>query len=181
MLMKLPGNNYVLIRRFLKIWEGLVAPAWIGDARERHLSRILNSILLVLLGWGIIVEIQYSLAGRPSGEWLILIMLATLGLAYYLNRMGHFRSAALLTLGLFTSATFASALIQHWSGGGNLTVLYYLIIAIVMSELFFSIQGYVITVALILAGVFGISLLNSNVVTIFTFLFVLCALIGFSS
>lgn len=179
--MKLPGNNYVLIRRFLKIWDGLVAPAWIGDARERHLSRILNSILLVLLGWGIIVEIQYRLGSGPSSEWLILIMLATLGLAYYLNRLGHFQVATLLTLGLFTSATFASALIQHWSGAGNLTVLYYLIIAILMSELFFSIQGYVMMVALILAGVFGISLLNSSAGNIFTFLFVLCALIGFSS
>ena len=38
-----------------------------------------------------------------------------------------------------------------------------------------------ITVALILAGVFGISLLNSSTGNIFTFLFVLCALIGFSS
>ena len=135
--MKLSGNKYALIRRFSKIWEGLVAPAWIGDARERHLSRILNSILLVLLGWGIIVEIQYRLGSEPSSEWLILIILATLGLAYYLNRKGHYQVATLLTLGLFTSATFASALIQHWSGSGNLTILYYLIIAILMSESIF--------------------------------------------
>ncbi len=179
--MKLPGNSNVLIRGFSRIWEGLITPAWIGDARERHLSRILNSILLVLLGWGIIVEIQYRLRGGPSSDTLILIMLATLGLAYYLNRMGHFQSATLLTLGLFTSATFASALTQHLSGAGNLSVLYYLIIAILMSELFLSMAGYVITVVLILAGVFGISLLNSNVGNIFIFLFIFCALIGFSN
>jgi diguanylate cyclase (GGDEF)-like protein len=179
--MKLPGNNFVLMRGFLKIWEGLVAPAWIGDARERHLSRILNSILLVLLGWGIIFEIYYWLRGGSSSAALILIMLASLGMAFYLNRMGHFRSATLLTLGLFTLATFASALIQHLSGEGNLSVLYYLIVAILMSELFFSLQGYGITVVLILAGVFGISLLNSNADNIFMFLLVLCALIGFSN
>lgn len=108
-------------------------------------------------------------------------MLAILGLAYYLNRMGHFRSATLLTLGLFSLAAFASAWIQHWSGMGNLSVLYYLIITILMSELFLSIQGYLMTVALILAGVFGLSLLNSNAGNIFIFLFILCALIGFSS
>jgi diguanylate cyclase (GGDEF)-like protein len=179
--MKLPGNNDVLIRRFLKIWEGLVAPAWIGDARERHLSRILNSILLVLLGWGIIVEIQYRLGSGPSNELFILIMLGTVGLAYYLNRMGHFRSAILLTLGLLTLATFVSALTQYLSGVDNFSVLYYLLVAILMSELFFSIQGYVVTVVLILAGVFGISLLNSSAGNIFIFLFVFCALIGFSS
>jgi len=78
-------------------------------------------------------------------------------------------------------ATFASALIQHLSGEGNLSVLYYLIVAILMSELFFSLQGYGITVVLILAGVFGISLLNSNADNIFMFLLVLCALIGFSN
>ena len=118
--MKLPGNSDVLIRGFLKIWEELVAPAWIGDARERHLSRILNSILVVLLSWGIIVEIQNSLGGGSSSDALRLIMLVNLGAAYYLNRMGHFRSATLLTLGLFIFATFASALTQHLSGAGNL-------------------------------------------------------------
>ena len=179
--MKPSGNSDALIRQFSRVWEGLVAPAWIGDARERHLSRILNSILLVLLGWGIIVEIQYRLTVGASSDTLVLIMLATLGLAYYLNRMGHFRSATLLTLGLFTSATFASALTQHLSGAGNLSVLYYLIIAILMSELFLSPEGYLITVVLILAGVFGISLLNANVSNVFLFLFIFCALIGFSN
>src|SRR5918996_255724 len=118
--MRLFQNSSILLRWFLKIWEGLVAPAWIGDAKERHLSRILNSILLVLLGWGMIVEIQYRLGGGPPSDTRILIMLTTLGFAYYLNRIGHFRFATLLTLGLFTAATFASALFQHWSGSSNL-------------------------------------------------------------
>jgi diguanylate cyclase (GGDEF)-like protein len=179
--MRLFQNSSLLLRWFLKIWEGLVAPAWIGDARERHLSRILNSILLFLLGWGIIVEIQYRLGGRPSSNTLILIMLITLGFAYYLNRMGHFRFATLLTLGLFTSAMFISALIEHWSASGDLSVLYYLIVAILMGELFFSMKGYLVTVGLILAGLLGISLLNSNAGNIFLFLLGFSALVGFSS
>ena len=89
--MKLPGNNFVLMRGFLKIWEGLVAPAWIGDARERHLSRILNSILLVLLGWGIIFEIYYWLRGGSSSAALILIMLA-IGDGILSESNGAFRS-----------------------------------------------------------------------------------------
>jgi len=47
-----------MIHGLAKVWKGLVEPAWIGDARERHLSRILNVILLILISWGIIVEIQ---------------------------------------------------------------------------------------------------------------------------
>lgn len=179
--MKLFQNRAILPGWFLGIWEGLVAPAWIGDSRERHLSRILNHILLFLLGWGIVVEVQYRLGGGPASDALIGAILGTLGLAYYLNRLGHFRLAAFFTLSLFIVATFASALNQHWSGAGNLSILYYLIIAVLMSELFFSMKGYLITVALILAGLFGISLLNSSAGDIFLFLSVFCVLVGFSS
>lgn len=49
-----------MIRWFNKIWEGLIEPAWIRDARECHLSRVLNVILLIFLAWGILFEIVDS-------------------------------------------------------------------------------------------------------------------------
>jgi diguanylate cyclase (GGDEF)-like protein len=173
----------MIIRWFTKIWEGLVEPARIGDAREHHLSRILNVILLTLLTWGITFEIQYRVDNRVSGpgEILTLIMIGILALAYYLNRHENFSSAIILTLGLFITATLASAFLQHSRGDNDVSILYYLIIAILMSELFFSMRGYLITAAITLAGVFGISLLNQSAESIFVFLFVFCALIGFSS
>ena len=181
--MKLPGNNDVLIRRFLKIWEGLVAPAQMKYVKERHLSRVLNIGLLLLLIWGIATEIQSRLDNRPfsAGDALVLIMLATLGLAYYLNRTGHFRLATILTIGLFISGTLVSAVTQQMNGTSDLSVLYYLIIAILVSELFLSLQGYFIVALIILTGVFGISLLNSNAGNIFAFVFIFSALVGFFS
>jgi diguanylate cyclase (GGDEF)-like protein len=179
--MKLFQNSPQLLRGTLKTWDGLVAPAWTGDARERHLSRLLNSILLVLLAWGLIVEIQDRLGGRSSSNTLVLIMLVPLGLAYLLNRAGYFRLATFLTLGFFTVATFAAALIQVGRQSGGLSVLYYLIIPVLMSDLFFSLKGYLFTTAIILAGVFGMTILGANVGNILIFLFVFCALIGFSS
>ena len=172
-----------MIRRFAKIREGLIEPAWIGDARERHLSRILNIILLIMLFWGAIFEIQHWFGDRPSvtTDVFVLSMLSVLVLAYLLNRQGYFLFATILTVGLFVSATFLSVIMQLSRGDNNVSLLYYLIMAILVSELFFSMRGYLITAALILAGVFGVSRLEPGAEDIFVFLFVFCALIGFSS
>jgi diguanylate cyclase (GGDEF)-like protein len=170
-------------RRFKKIWEGLIEPALIGDARERHLSRVLNGILLLLLIWGVAFEIQYRLSSSPPNivDMFGFGMVAILAVAFHLNRRGEFIAARILTLAVFITAILTLALIQHWGGTGNLFVLYSLIIAILMSELFFSMRGYLVSATVILTGVFGIALLNPAAESIFVFLFIFCALIGFSS
>lgn len=170
-------------RPFTKLWEGFVAPVSSGDTKERHLARTLNIILLLLLVWGIGFEIQSTLSRKfPSpGDLFVLIMVGILALAYILNRRGQFRAATILTLGLFIASTFAFALVQHFTGTNNFAVLYYLIVAILMSELFFSMRGYLITVTMIMVGLLGISLLHPGAQAIFVFLFIFCALIGFSS
>ena len=171
------------IRRITAIWEGLVEPVWAGDARDRYPSRILNIILLLLLLWGFVFEIQYR-ANRHrlgSGDILVLTLVGLLFLTYSLNRRGQFSAAVLLTLGLFVTFTFVAALFQHWSGSASLPVLYYLVLPMLMSERFFSIWGYLIFAALVLAGVLGLWLLNPAAGPIFAFLFLFCMLIGFSS
>src|SRR6266498_4683013 len=181
--MKYPENSPSIIRWFKRVWEALVEPAWIGDARERHRSRILNIILLIFLTWGGVFEIQSQVDNQVSnpGGTLALLMIAFLALAYYLNRQGHFSAALLLTLGLFITSTFASVLKQGFRDNDNLSVLYYLIIAILISDLFFSLQGYLITAAITLGGVLGISLLNPNAGPILAFLLIFCTLVGFTS
>ncbi|HSB00771.1 MAG TPA: diguanylate cyclase [Anaerolineales bacterium] len=181
--MKFLRDGLSVLHWFKKVGDRFIEPAWIGDARERQLSRILNVILLILLVWGILFEIQPKADKRlfTAGDTLGLIMIGLLALAYILNRRGQFSAATLLTLGMLIASTFVSALMQNLRGANTLSVLYYLIIAIVLSELFFSMWGYVISAAVILAGVFIISLLNSSAGTIFLFLLVFCALLGFSS
>jgi hypothetical protein len=39
----------MIMRRLTAIWDGLIEPAWTGDAGDRQPSRILNIILLLLL------------------------------------------------------------------------------------------------------------------------------------
>jgi diguanylate cyclase (GGDEF)-like protein len=176
-------NDFMTMRQFTRIWEGLVEPAWIGDPKERHLSRILNAILLLLLVWGITFEIQYRSGNRPfgTGDVVTLTGIGILFLAYFLNRSGYFSLASLLTHALFIISTFAFTLALYQRGATHFSVLYYLIIPILMSELFFSMRGYLISTAVILAGVLGFCVLIPSAGTTFIFLFVFCTLIGFSS
>ncbi len=169
--MKFFDNDLSVIHWFKKVGEGLIEPAWIGNARERHLSRILNIILLILLAWGIVFEVQSRLDSRLSTteDALGLVIIGTLALTYYLNRRGYFSAAAFLMLGLFIIFPFTLVLLQHSSNRNNPSVLYYLMIAILMSELFFSMRGYLVTVAIVLVEVFGISLLDVNTEEIFLF------------
>jgi diguanylate cyclase (GGDEF)-like protein len=171
------------LRRITAIWEGLVEPALTGDARTSHPSRVLNIILLLLLLWAVVFEIQYRAENpRPgSADILVLALVGLLFWAYSLNRQGQFSAAVLLTLGLFVTFTFISALLQHWLGSTSLGVMYYLVIPILISERFFSMRGYLIATGLILTGVLALSLLNPAAGAIFVFMFIFCALIGFSS
>src|SRR6266498_2669294 len=168
---------------FTKFWKGLVNSASSRDTRDHHLSRTLNIILLLLLAWGIGFEIQYRINYKAFSiaDSVVLTIVGILVLAYSLNRRGQFRAATLVTLSLFITSTFAFAFLQYLRGSNNFSVLYYLIIAVLMSELFFSMRGYLITVTMIMAGLLGISILNPGAETVFIFLFIFCALIGFSS
>jgi diguanylate cyclase (GGDEF)-like protein len=181
--MKLSENGLSIVRWLKKLWEGLVEPAWIGDARERYLSRILNIILLIFLLLGLGVEFFSRLNHKlpSSGEPLTLLIICLLALAYYLNGQGQFSAAIMLTLSLFIVSTFASILLQNVRGNADLSALYYLLMAVLISDLFFSLRGFLVTVAVILGGVFAISMINPDAAPIFIFLCIFCALIGFSS
>ena len=171
------------IRRVTAIWEGLIEPAWTGELTNQQPSRVLNIILLLLLLWGAIFGFRYGADHQLPGntDLLVITLAGLLFLAYSLNRRGQFSAAVLLTLALFVASAFVSALFQHWSGSTSLPVLYYLVIPILISEQFFSMTGYWIATALILAGIVVLSLLNPAAGAIFVFMFIFCTLIGFSS
>ena len=170
-------------RPFPKFWKGFVERASNGETREHYLSRTLNIVLLILLVWGIGFEIQHRIDYETldTTDGVVFALLAILGLSYVLNHRGKFRAATLLTLCLLIASTFALAFVQHWRGSNNFSVLYYLIVAVLMSELFFSMRGYLITVTIIMAGLLSISLLNPGAQPVFILLFIFSVLIGFSS
>ena len=181
--MRLLECEHGRVRWFERAWEAFIEPASTGDARERHLARLLNVILLGLLVWGMLYEIRSLWENRFSdlADFVRLLIVSMLAVAYYLNRQGRFGTAIVLTVGLLIASTFAAVLLRNVSAGTDLSILYYLIVAVLLSDLFFSIRGYLITTALILGGVFAISLLNPSAEAILLFLTVFCVLVGFSS
>ncbi len=175
-----PGDS--IVHRLSKIWEGLVEPTQTSKTGENRSIRALNISLLFLIIWGILAEMQYRLGKKPLGvgDLLTIGLILCFSLSYFLNRRGHFRLALILTITALTCATLVLALILHLQDQSNFSVLYYLIIAISMSELFFSIRGYILSASLILIGVLGIYLLDKNAGSAFGFLLVFSALVGFS-
>lgn len=180
--MKSQFTGDAIIRWLLKIWEGLVEPATTNNLGERRPIRSLNVSLLFLITWGVLAEISYRLINKPFGvgELLTVILILCLGFSYWLNRRGQFRPALVLSITALTSAIVATVLIAHFRAQSNSSLLYYLIIVILMSELFFSLRGYILSSSLILLGVFGIYLLDKNAGSVFQFLLVFSALVGFS-
>src|SRR5687768_17081186 len=131
---------------FNKIWMRLTESVRTGNARDAQFSRLLNIILLALFGLAFTVEVQYRLRGgvvdtREVGVWFTL---AILGVAYALNHRGYLLFATITVLGLFIIVTFTWAILLHFQGIDDLTILHYLIIAVVISEMFLSTRGYLI-------------------------------------
>lgn len=161
----------------------MLQSAQMQEPRDRRLSRALNVILIALLIWGIVAEIQNWYLHKHFGEsgLSVLAMLGILGTAYTLNRRGNLTFATILTIGLLAAAIFLWAVVRKITQSDGVSVLYYLIVVILMSEMFFSMRGYIITVVTILAGVLALTYLHPDIRDIFSFLFVFCLLIGFSS
>ena len=172
-----------VVRWLSKMWRKWVEPRKFDDVREHRLARALNVSLIFLIAWGILAEILFRLDRKPffSEDLLILVMIASLGFSYVLNRSGHFYSALILAIVPLTGVIFTLAGIQRAKAAGDVSVLYYLIIVILMSELFFSIRGFIIVISVVLAGVFGIYLIQDSANTIFLFLLIFSAFVSFSS
>jgi diguanylate cyclase (GGDEF)-like protein len=164
------------------ILKWLVEPVRMEQARDRHLSRILNITLLTSFMGGVAFELLSRTDDRVLGEKdvYLLSILGVLGFAYYLNRRGYLRSAATLVLGLFISAIFTLTLLQYLKGARDFSILYFLMIAILVAELFLSIRAYLTITLIILGGVFAISLVNYGTQIILLFLVLFGALTSLS-
>src|SRR5215216_548281 len=178
---KYPG--YPIIRRLSKTWKRWVEPKQFRDVREYRLARTLNVSLLFLIAWGLVAEILFRLSKKPIGteEILTLAMTASLMLSYFLNYSGYFYKAILVAVITLSGVIFIMAGAQRFTAAGGESVLYYLIVVILMSELFFSMKGFILATSLMLGGVFAIYLIHGNASTIFLFLLIFSALVGFSS
>lgn len=181
--MKSQSREPSFVHWLANVWESWVEPTHMHDVREHRLVRALNTALIVLITCGIAAEILFRLNKKPMqiSEVLILITVAGLLISYFMNRSGYYSAALILAISALSLSILLAALAQHFHGREDLSTLYYLIIVVLMSELFFSLWGYLITTSLILAGVFGIYQIHGGDSNIFLFLAIFAVLVAFSS
>ena len=180
--MKESGFAGSILQSFLKLWHKLVKPSIELNEEDRPLSRVLNGMLLILLVIGGIAHAEYIVRRNQinTSDWIVIAGLILFVMAYGLNRRGHLMAALTLVFSAFIAGTFAALVLQREITRST-PVLFYLIIPLLMGELFLSLRGYIIIAGLILAGILGLVFIGLNVVDLFSFFFLFSALIALAS
>ncbi len=131
-------------------WDWLTVPAGssIQQPVHRRQARLLSAVLvftiLSILMTEVITIIQFSPYGAYSGYWITFTTVASLGVAYFLSRTRHYKLAAVLTIGILSSAFFVSE-----SYGGNpadVNFLVYLMAPLLLGSIFLSFQNLLILI-----------------------------------
>lgn len=180
--MKESGFAGSLIQSFLRLWHKLVKPSTELNEEDRPLSRVLNGVLLILVGVGGVADIEFNIRQNQisASDWIVIAGLILFVAAYLINRRGYLMTALMLVFGTFIMGTFATLALQREITPST-PVLFYLIIPILMGEFFLSLRGYIITVGLILGGILGLVFIGLNVVDLFSFFLIFSTLIGLAS
>ena len=180
--MKESGFAGSIIQAFLKLWHRLVKPSKELNEEDRPLSRVLNGVLLILVVVGGITDIEYIIRRNQINisDWIVITALILFVIAYSLNRHGYLMTALTLVLSAFIVGTFAVLVLQP-EITPSAPLLFYLIIPILMGELFLSLRGYVVIAGLILAGILGLVFTGLNVIDLFSFFLIFSTLIGLAS
>lgn len=159
-------------RRLAAMWHWLIEPAAaVVEPVARLQARLLMAMLLVLIVLGLL-SLTLSLLGfyTPPGEpktvgtifdWITLPTLMVLAVAYGLSRGRYYPVAALLTVGIVMSATFASAILNPQ----EFTIIFFLILGGLIASLFLSAR---LTAVIFLATFTGLLLLPTLAVGIST-------------
>ena len=180
--MKESGFAGSILQSILRLWHRLVEPSKELNEEDRPLSRVLNGVLLILVVVGGIAHIEYIIRQNQINlsDWIVIAGLILFVVAYGINRQGYLMMALTLVFGAFIVGTFATLFLKREITGSTL-VLFYLIIPILIGELFLSLQGYLVIVGLILGGILGLVFIGLNVVDLFSFFLIFSTLIGLAS
>ena len=171
-----------IVQSFQNRWQSLVEPSSELGELDRHLSRVLNAGLLVLIIAGGIAQTEFMIRSSQisTPDRVVITALLLLGISYGLNRRGYFRVATILALTTFMAGIFITKYLSPGNANG-ISVLFYLIIPILMGEFFLSLRGYLVLDGLILGGILSLVSINLETVDIFFFFLIFSALVGVAS
>jgi hypothetical protein len=108
------------------------------DRRRAHLLAWLLLVMILLTVTGLVLVFVVNPPGSPRrGEYvrLILLLLALFGLAYALNRTGHYQLSAVLTILCAVCGPWGSLVVDPSVLQGDFVPLTYVIISILLSSI----------------------------------------------
>ena len=148
-------------RRLTRAWLWLTEPTLARSEAERRRSRVLSLLILTLAisaaFFLAIIVIGVSRAGRPLYFVLILAILALFLVAFRLNHIGYYFTAAVLIVACTVVGCWAAILI-NLSGKGSIVPLVYLTISVILSSFLLSATVTIILAAAQFAALFALSL-----------------------
>jgi len=110
----------------------LLAPPVFGDENQDRVAKLLNAVLLIFFGFGLLINIILPIMD-PGGSYYtsLLLLLIILGLLVYIRRGGY--QAVQISSVIFSLAILALVTLNSWTDGGlrNMaTTTYFLLIVI---------------------------------------------------
>ncbi len=168
--------------RLARLWRLLTeAPTAVSEPGRRREIQLLSSLLVVLVALGTLSMLIQVLLDTESWPTYVAeaVALAVLGLAYGLGRTGRFTAAALLTVGVSTTACFTIAIFEP----RDATAYALLFVNMFLARLLFNKAGVWTMMAVNLVGVIlllpalGAPLSSRDIVMVSMFLVLVAALL----
>jgi diguanylate cyclase (GGDEF)-like protein len=133
------------------------------DRRRAHLLAWLLLVMILLTVTGLLLVLIVNPPGSPRrGEYvrLILLLLALFGLAYGLNRTGHYQLSAVLTILCAVCGPWGSLVVDPSVVQGDFVPLTYVIISILLSSILLQPLFTILLVVLQLAALMLVARLS---------------------
>lgn len=146
-------------RTLAAVWRGLIEPTIARSEPERRRSRVLATLILGICAVAFLVLVFISTGAELRGSNTLRIggVLLLFGLAFYLNRNGHYSAAAGLIVACMIVGPW-SAIMLNLSLGINVIALSYVAVSVLLSSILLPTHLTVILAAIQFAVLFLVSL-----------------------
>jgi diguanylate cyclase (GGDEF)-like protein len=133
-----------------------------GSTERDRQSRLLSGVLLIIIAVGVVMIIQwYGIPEyNPRSSAVTLTALISLVFIYILNRIGFYRSASIAAVLVMTAAIFIASVPDQ--GHTNAGMLYFIVVPILFSAIFFPLKLSIIYGILAVGGMIIFEVLFPN-------------------
>jgi GAF domain-containing protein len=154
------------LRARVRGWQAFVRPAAdVTAPADRRQVQLLATVLVILLPLVLIATITTGVLGIAQGRITVTLFLLgateiVLLVAYGFSRTKYYRVGTVLTLALLTVLPFAAVIV---TSSHDITAVTWIVLTVILSSIFFAMQGVVATTGFGLVGLLLVALLIPRV------------------